>query len=1095
MTTPNPARPGETRDGTARQGWIHLLEAVPQGLTPVDPEGRSLEVNPASEKRNREALQGCGMIGRECRHSVPGDPGHQVQPVVVAIDDDPLFLMAMVKSLTSADMVCHTATTGHEGLRIIRDLRPDIVLMDILLNGEDGFAICREIRRTWSPEELPVIMITGLEDMKPVTTAYESGANDFLAKPLHWLHLPYRILHVLKANKDVAERKEAQKALREREFFFRESQRAAAIGSYKTDFIEGKWESSEVLDNIFGIDKDYNRSIQGWMDIIHPDDQTMMDQYLREEVIARKKPFSKEYRIIRKSDASTRWIFGHGETMFAADGNVISLIGTIQDITERKAAEESLRSSEAKLNLALCSAEMGVWTWDIQENLRHFDPRVCQLLGIDPAAFDESQEAFLQVVLPEDHEGVRASLEKTLHENCPYEVEYRVRWKDGSIHAVCARGRLTIDGAGRPLRILGILWDITGRRQNEQALQDTTLRLRLATASASMGVWDWDLQSGSMTWDHRMFELYGATQGEIQGTVQDWKDGLHPEDHDRAIAECEAAIRGEVPFDTEFRVKHRDGTILWIKANATVVRDQQGNAIRMVGLNQDITESKEAIENVKLFELSINSSKDGAYWMNNKGRFIYVNPASCKMLGYSEDELLQMNIFDIAPNRNANNWAETVQNLRIHNHYFSETVHRRKDGSEFPVEISTTMIKINDTEYINGFARDITDRKSNEKELLETKILIESIVNSTFDMIWSVDAEQFSLTSFNNSLEAYFIRNRGIRLQVGTRQEELFPAGDFREHWCALYRRALEEGPFSEDYTVSAGTNVLCLNFNLLKRDGKVFGISVSGRDVTEPRKAQEQIRRMNEGLEQRVKERTAQLEAANKELEAFSYSVSHDLRAPLRSVDGFTQVLLEDYSNQLDETGIHYLQRIRGGTQRMGHLIDDLLKLSKTNRSELTVSDCDLSGLASRVVGELANLTPRRRVEVSIQPGITVQADHRLLQVALENLLGNAWKFTSMRADPRIEVGERNAPEEGRVVYVRDNGAGFDMAFTHKLFNTFQRLHATSEFEGTGIGLAIVQRIIHRHGGRIWAEAKPGEGATFFFTLPDRGISGDPSD
>jgi light-regulated signal transduction histidine kinase (bacteriophytochrome) len=236
-----------------------------------------------------------------------------------------------------------------------------------------------------------------------------------------------------------------------------------------------------------------------------------------------------------------------------------------------------------------------------------------------------------------------------------------------------------------------------------------------------------------------------------------------------------------------------------------------------------------------------------------------------------------------------------------------------------------------------------------------------------------------------------------------------------------------------------------------------------------------------------RLRERTAQLEAANKEMEAFSYSVSHDLRAPLQVIGGFSQVLLEDYQDRLDEDGKRYLSRIHSGTQRMGNLIDDLLKLSRTSRSELMLSDCDLSSLCSRVAGDLADLKAERSVELFIQPGMLVQADRHLMQVVLENLLGNAWKFTSKREDPRIEVGETVSPQGERVFSVRDNGAGFDMAHAYKLFNAFQRLHAPTEFEGTGIGLAIVQRIIHRHGGRIWAEAEPGEGATFFFTIPER--------
>jgi light-regulated signal transduction histidine kinase (bacteriophytochrome) len=220
-----------------------------------------------------------------------------------------------------------------------------------------------------------------------------------------------------------------------------------------------------------------------------------------------------------------------------------------------------------------------------------------------------------------------------------------------------------------------------------------------------------------------------------------------------------------------------------------------------------------------------------------------------------------------------------------------------------------------------------------------------------------------------------------------------------------------------------------------------------------------------------------------NRELEAFSYSVSHDLRAPLRALDGFSQVLLEDYAERLDEQGRDFLARIRAASQRMSHLIDDLIQLSRVTRSELKRDEVDLSALVTDVAAEVQQQEPGRRVELAVEPGVRVRGDARLLRVALVNLVGNAFKFTRDQPQPRLEFGV-TAGADGRVYHVRDNGAGFDMAYAGKLFHPFQRLHAVSEFEGTGIGLATVQRIVHRHGGRVWAEGEPGTGAAFFFTL-----------
>jgi len=306
---------------------------------------------------------------------------------------------------------------------------------------------------------------------------------------------------------------------------------------------------------------------------------------------------------------------------------------------------------------------------------------------------------------------------------------------------------------------------------------------------------------------------------------------------------------------------------------------------------------------------------------------------------------------------------------------------------------------------------------------------------------------------------AYALRNQQM-MTAGARKrfEEMWPVGD-EPRWFEIELQCVVDD------------------------QGRAEGVSGFAQDITSRIERQEAARRNQIDLERKFAKRTAELQASNEELEAFSYSVSHDLRAPLRAVEGFTDLLREDYGPQLDEMGQDYLNHIVQGTHRMSGLINDLIALAKMNQSELERQRVDLSHLAREIVADLRHRDPQRQVVVTIAENISADCDVGLMNAALENLLGNAWKFTSKIPDARIEFGSF-ARSSSMVYFVRDNGAGFDMGHASRLFAAFQRFHHERDFTGTGIGLATVKRIIRRHGGQVWAESAPGQGATFYFTL-----------
>ena len=768
--------------------------------------------------------------------------------------------------------------------------------------------------------------------------------------------------------------------------------------------------------------------------------------------------------------------------IYGTSGDVIGASSIHRDITERKRAEEELRLRAELLDLA----HDAVIVRDPVESRVGFWNREAQAIyGYSrEEALGRVTHELLATVFPESGQAV----EDALARDGRWVGELRHTRKDGGVIVVSSRQALQRAADGRPIAIIELDSDITERKRAEEELAHVAGLLERTEEISKTGGWEYDVASGELTWTDEVYRIYGVERTSDPTEVTRAIAAYDPDSAQIIDAAFKRLVAEGEPYDLELGLIRADGQRVWVHTIGRPVFDD-GRVVRVGGNISDVTERKRVEEALRasdqLFHSGFDDSPTGMALTGLDGRLVEVNAAFARMLGF--DDPAQLAGEDFARYTHPDDVAANREGIRAmveeRKPYVAERRLLRRDGSVVFALMGSAAVLDGDGRPSMLFTQvqDITEREQAEAALRASEERFRGgFANSPIGMAL-VDLDGTYLEV--NTTHARMLGVEDPREMIGLSFEQFVHPDDVAATYAGI-KRLHETGTDRGErrYIRTDGAIVYALFGTSVVRDadGQPSVLFSQAEDITERKLAEAEVHRLNAELEQRVLQRTAELRAANQELEGFAYSLAHDLRAPIRAINGFGAALSHDHGDRLGDRGRETLDRIRRASARMGELIDAMLLLSELTRRELSLTSVDLSAVAREISEELREVDPVRGVEFVIEDGLETVGDQRLVRVLMRNLLENAWRFTGTREHARIEVMRASAG----VFAVRDNGVGFNMDFAGLLFEPFARLHREDEFPGIGVGLTTVERIVRRHGGAVWGEGRPGEGATFYFKL-----------
>ncbi len=889
--------------------------------------------------------------------------------------------------------------------------------------------------------------------------------------------------------RDITEHKRAEEALQISEENFRNIFTNSPVGISLT-YMNGDLKVNKAFCDILGYTEEEFHAAN-WTEITYPDDIDVSQHHIDMLLAGEAKSVRFEKRYLHKN-GSIVWVELQTTIQKDASNQPLFFLSSVSDITLKKQITDQLKETTEYLESLFNCANAPIIVWDNEYKITRFNHAFERMTGYES---NEVIGMYLKILFPEVSRDVsfHKIMETSAGENWDV-VEIPIQTKDDMVRIALWNSANIYSKDGSYLLTTIAQWqDITDRYNAEIALRLSEKDLNETQRIAKIGSWRLDLASNQVKWTNELYRMYDFDPELPPPPYTEHQKLFTRESWERLSTALANTTKTGNPYDLELETVRKDGSNGWMWVHGKVECDANGKIVGLLGAAQDITERKQVEVKLQVALERLQSVIDkvpfGAHTYvvdeNNELIFSNFNLSANEILGFDHKPFIGRKIEEVFPMHATSEIPEIYRRVALTGEPFASidyVYHDMTISGAYDIRAIQTGER-----RVTAFFMDVTERTKAEGEIRINQERLKMSQAIGHIGSWEYDLKSDTIWGSEESLRIYGLPQETSQMPI-EQIEACIPEKE-RIHQ-ALVDLIEEDKTYDLDFEIHpanhSATKIITSKAVLIRDENnnpmKVVGVI---QDITDRKKTEEVIRLLNESLEQKVIDRTKQLSAAYKELEAFSYSVSHDLRTFLRGIDGWSMVLLEDYSNVLDAQGKRHLETIRAEAQNMGQVIDALLRLAHVSREEMEFEELNLSKMAEIVSQRLKSINKNRFIVVNIQPDMLDQGDFQLMEIVLIDLFDNAFKYTQTRNQARIEFG-RSQIDGKLVYYIKDNGVGFDMLYVDKLFGTFQRLHKASDFAGTGIGLATVKRIINRHGGKIWANAEINKYAIFYFTLKE---------